>query len=73
MQVGLKVVYSVLPLGALAALVVWFVYAGRVSDKKPSTSTLRTDLDDAHLCFQALVATCLIYLVLHVHHGVLMS
>ena len=64
----LKMLLSVFPLGALAAVVVWFVYVGKYGQHgdQPDADD-RSNSEKATISFQAVVASVLLYFVLH-HH-----
>lgn len=67
---GLKTVLSVFPLGALAAVVVWFVYVGKYGQKGDQLGSYgedQTNSKNAEIAFQAVVASVLVYFALH-HH-----
>lgn len=67
---GLKTVLSVFPLGALAAVVVWFVYVGKYGQHGDQAGTYgedQTNSKNAEIAFQAVVASVLLYFALH-HH-----
>lgn len=66
----LKMLLSVFPLGALAAVIVWFVYVGKYGQHGEQTSTYaegQTNSQNAEIAFQAVVASVLLYFALH-HH-----
>lgn len=70
MQVALplKMLLSVFPLGALAAVVVWFVYVGKYGQHGQQTDADgRTNEDKAMISFQAAIAAVAVYFALH-HH-----
>ena len=63
---------SVFPLGALVAVVFWFVYVGRYSADGPNADAeQRTNDEKATIAFQA-VAVAALYFVLHHHSRLLM-
>lgn len=70
----LKMLFSLFPLGALAAVVVWFVYviqyANDGNTKKGAED--QTNTERADIAFQAVVASVLVYFVLHHHLKFLM-
>ncbi len=66
----LKVLLSAFPLGALAAVVVWFVYVGKYGqhgEQSDKYAEGQTNSQNAEIAFQAVVASVLVYFVLH-HH-----
>ena len=64
---------SVFPLGALVAVVFWFVYVGRYSADGPNADAeQRTNDEKATIAFQAVVAVAALYFVLHHHSRLLM-
>lgn len=72
LSVGLKGLLSLFPLGALAAVVTWFVFVGRYASDGPDVDgESRTNEDKATIAFQAAVAVAALYFILH-HHARLM-
>ena len=70
--VGVKGLLSVFPLGALAAVITWFVFVARFSSDGPDVDAEgRTNEDKATICFQAVLAVAALYFLLH-HHTRLM-
>jgi len=64
----LKMLLSVFPLGALAAVIVWFVYVGKYGQHGQQVDAEgRANEDKATVAFQAVVASVLVYFALH-HH-----
>ena len=64
---------SVFPVGALVAVIFWFVYVGRYSNDGPDADTEgRTNQDKADIAFQAVVAVAALYFVLHHHSRLLL-
>jgi len=66
----LRMLLSVFPLGALAAVVVWFVYVGKYGqhgEQVASYAEGQSNSQNAEIAFQAVVASVLLYFVLH-HH-----
>jgi len=69
----MKTVFSIFPTGALAALVVWLVYAIKYSDKgEEPDDKARTNSDKYTIAFQAIVAVTLLYFLLHHHMNLLL-
>jgi hypothetical protein len=73
MGLPMKTVFSIFPTGALAALVVWLVYAIKYSDKgEDIDDKLRTNSHKYTIAFQAIVAVTLLYFLLHHHMNLLL-
>lgn len=71
---GLKGILSLFPVGALVALVFWFVYVGRYSNDGPDIDdNSRTNEDRATICFQAIVAVAALYYLLHNHTRIMLD
>ena len=69
-----KAIYSLFPLGALAALIVWLVYVaryGRDGDLKPNDEG-QTNSQNSEIAFQTIVALSLLYFVFHHYSGMMM-
>lgn len=63
-----KMILGLFPLGALAALVVWFVYVGQYGkDGNAPDGESRTNSEQSTIAFQAIVASVAVYYALH-HH-----
>ena len=71
---GVKGLLSVFPLGALAAVIAWFVFVGRYArDGTDADSEGRTNNDKATVSFQAVIAVAALYFLLHHHTRVMMD
>ena len=65
----LKMILSVFPLGALAAVIVWFVYVGKYGRHGEQTDADdRSNSEKATIAFQGAVAAVAVYFALH-HHA----
>lgn len=65
---SLKMLLSVFPLGALAAVIVWFVYVGKYGKHgQQIDADGRSNEDKSTIAFQAAIASVALYFVLH-HH-----
>jgi hypothetical protein len=64
----IKMILGLLPAGAVAALVVWFVYVGQYGKEGNSPDEKqRTRSEKATIAFQAIIASVAVYYALH-HH-----
>ena len=72
MSLGLKGLFSLFPVGALAGLIAWLVFVAKYADEGPAPDgNNATNVEKSTVAFQALVATVLLYFVFH-HHMHLM-
>jgi hypothetical protein len=72
--IGLKGILSLFPVGALVAVIFWFVYVGRYSMDGPDVDDNgRTNKDRATICFQAVVAVSALYYLLHNHTRIMLD
>ena len=64
----IKMTLGLFPLGAFAALVVWFIYVGKYGQYGNQIgSDGQTNKDNSDIAFQAVIASVAVYYVLH-HH-----
>lgn len=74
LSVGIKGLLSVFPVGALVAVVFWFVYVGRYSQDGPDPDgEQRRNDEKATIAFQAVVAVAALYFLLHHQTRVMME
>jgi hypothetical protein len=74
MSLGLKGIFSLFPTGALAGLITWLVYVIRYADKGPAPDgNGATNVEKSTIAFQTVVATVLLYFVLHHHANLIMN
>jgi hypothetical protein len=63
-----KMILGLFPVGALAALVMWFVYVGQYGqDGNTLKADSRKNSEQATIAFQAIIASVAVYYALH-HH-----
>ena len=69
-------ILSLFPVGAVVALIFWFVYVGKYANDGPDSANDakgKTNQDKYTIAYQAVVATVLLYLMLHNHTKLLMG
>lgn len=73
LSMPMKAIFSLFPTGALAALVVWFVYVIKYAEngEQPGDKSQQNS-DKYTIAFQTIVAVVLLYFMLHHHMRLLM-